>query len=98
MLSDEEFHDRREEALRRILESDARQKLIVAGPGTGKTYTFQQVLAAIEDRGLAMTFLLGLVKDLDEAIGADTDVYSFHGFARRLLHQIDGTGVTRGVH
>jgi len=98
MLSDKEFYDRRAEALRRILESDARQKLIVAGPGTGKTYTFQQVLAAIEGRGLAMTFLLGLVKDLDEAIGADTDVYSFHGFARRLLHQIDGTGVTRGVH
>lgn len=66
MLSDEEFHERRAEALRRILESDARQKLIVAGPGTGKTYTFQQVLAAIEGRGLAMTFLLGLVKDLDE--------------------------------
>lgn len=98
MLSDAEFHERRAEALKRILESDARKKLIVAGPGTGKTYTFQQVLAAIEDRGLAMTFLLGLVKDLDEAIGADTDVYSFHGFARRLLHQIDGTGVTRGVH
>ncbi len=98
MLSDEEFHERRAEALRRILESDARKKLIVAGPGTGKTYTFQQVLAAIEDRGLAMTFLLGLVKDLDEAIGANTDVYSFHGFARRLLHQIDGTGVTHGVH
>jgi hypothetical protein len=98
MLSDEEFHQRRAEALKRILESKARKKLIVAGPGTGKTYTFQQVLVPVAGRGLAMTFLLGLVRDLKDAIGADADVYSFHGFARRLLHQIDGTGVSHGVH
>lgn len=96
MLSDAEFYRRRAYALRQILESDAPRKLIVAGPGTGKTYTFQQVLTAIGERGLAMTFLLGLVRDLEDAIGADTDVYSFHGFARRLLHQLDGTGVSRG--
>ena len=97
MLSDDEYSQQRTDALQRILESQARHKLIVAGPGTGKTYTFQRVLDAADGRGLTMTFLLGLVRDLSDAIGDATDVYSFHGFARRLLHKLDGTGVTRGV-
>lgn len=97
MTTDEEYSQQRTDALQRILESRACHKLIVAGPGTGKTYTFQRVLDAVGGRGLAMTFLLGLVRDLSDAIGDTTDVYSFHGFAKRLLHRLDGTGVTRGV-
>jgi len=97
MMTDEEYSQQRTDALQRILESRARHKLIVAGPGTGKTYTFQRVLEAVDGRGLALTFLLVLVRDLSDAIGETTNVYSFHGFARRLLHQLDGTGVTKGV-
>lgn len=97
MTTDNEYSQQRTDALQRILESKACHKLIVAGPGTGKTYTFQRVLDAVDGRGLAMTFLLGLVHDLSDAIGNTTDVYSFHGFAKRLLHQLDGTGVTKGV-
>ena len=37
------------------------------------------------------------MSDLYEAIGETTDVYSFHGFARRLLHRVDGTGISRGA-
>ncbi|HEY1831363.1 MAG TPA: UvrD-helicase domain-containing protein [Acidimicrobiales bacterium] len=95
--SDDEFHERRTAALDRILDSDASLKLIVAGPGTGKTFTFGKVLEGCGGRGLAMTFLLTLVRDLQDAMGDSTDVYSFHGFARRLLHRLDGTGVSRGV-
>ena len=97
MLSDEEFAQQRTDALERIIGSKARHRLIVAGPGTGKTYTFQRVLNAVAGRGLAITFLLGLVRDLSEALGDATDVYSFHGFAKRLLHQVEGTGVTKGA-
>lgn len=86
-----------QEALQRILGSSARLKLIVVGPGTGKTFTFQWVLDETDCRGLAITFLLGVVSDLHEAIGETTDVYLFHGFARRLLHRVDGTGTSRGA-
>ena len=96
-MTDDEYSQQRTDALQRILESEARHKLIVAGPGTGKTYAFQRVLDAVNGRSLAMTFSLGLVRDLSDALGDTTDVYSFHGFAKRLLHQLDGTGVTRGV-
>ena len=68
MISDEEFSQRRTDALERILESESQRKLIVAGPGTGKTYTFQRVLEAKGGRGLAMTFLMSLVRDLDDAM------------------------------
>ena len=36
-----------------IVNSAARNKLVVAGPGTGKTFTFNQALKAVEGKGLA---------------------------------------------
>jgi ATP-dependent DNA helicase UvrD/PcrA len=36
-----------------IVDSAAAKKLVVAGPGTGKTHTFKQVLQAVEGKGLA---------------------------------------------
>lgn len=76
-----------------ILVSPARHKLIVAGPGTGKTHTFKELLQRIEGRGLAITFIIALANDLNQALGLAAekhlaDVYTFHGFCRRLLHQI----------
>jgi hypothetical protein len=38
---------RRAETSDRIVESPAPKKLIVAGPGTGKTYNFQRALEAV---------------------------------------------------
>jgi hypothetical protein len=96
-LSDPEYAEARSAALNAILQSDSRLKLIVAGPGTGKTFTFQALLGQTEGQSLAMTFLLVLVHDLDSKFDDSVDVYSFHGFARKLLHQIDVEGVTRGV-
>jgi len=93
--TDEEFAAARTAALDAILTSDAPLKLIVAGPGTGKTYTFERLIDQTEGRVLALTFLLGLVRELAAAL--DADVYSFHGFARRLLHSIRGTAVTHSV-
>jgi ATP-dependent DNA helicase UvrD/PcrA len=76
----------RQAALDAILDSDAAKKLIVAGPGTGKTYTFK---AALERAGggVALTFIRALVRDLRVAL-ADTAeiVNTFHGFAKHLLH------------
>lgn len=87
----------RAEALARILEDGSDRKLVVAGPGTGKTFTFQQLLAQSPGPNLALTFLNGLAAELEKALGDRAEVYSFHGFARRLLHTLPVGGVTNAV-
>src|SRR3989442_15728429 len=80
------FQAERQAALDAILDSDASKKLIVAGPGTGKTHTFK---AALERAGggVALTFIRALVRDLRVALaGVAEIVNTFHGFAKHLLH------------
>jgi superfamily II DNA or RNA helicase len=78
MPSDDELQAGRSAALEAILASGARLKLIVAGPGTGKTYTFQSIVNQTEGRCLVITFLQVLVKDLETKFGDSADVCSFH--------------------
>jgi superfamily I DNA/RNA helicase len=62
---------KRTEYLTAILNSDSRQKLIVAGPGTGKTYTFKELFSKHSGSGdmLALTFIRKLVHDMTEDLG-----------------------------
>jgi superfamily I DNA/RNA helicase len=83
-----------EAALRSILEeivgSDAARKIVVAGPGTGKTTLFRRLLEAREgprDGRLVLTFINNLRAELDEALGELARVFTFHGYCRRLLHR-----------
>jgi superfamily I DNA/RNA helicase len=76
----------RQAALDVILDSTASKKLIVAGPGTGKTYTFK---AALERAGggVALTFIRALVRDLRVELAETAEIVNtFHGFAKHLLH------------
>jgi superfamily I DNA/RNA helicase len=75
-----------------VVESDSPKRLIVAGPGTGKTHTFQECLAkAIErteaPKGLALTFIRNLADELEKALGQVADVNTFHGYSKHLMHQ-----------
>src|SRR5262245_25838307 len=83
-----------EAELRRILAeivgSDAARKIVVAGPGTGKTTLFRRLLEAREgprDGRLVLTFINNLRAELDEALGERARVFTFHAYCRRLLHQ-----------
>lgn len=70
-----------------ILASTATHKLIVAGPGTGKTTIFKRLLGhggAKHDR-LVLTFINNLKNDLDSSLGDLADVYTFHGYCHHLL-------------
>jgi superfamily I DNA/RNA helicase len=78
-----------------ILDSKSERKLIVAGPGTGKTFTFKGVLKTKEERGLVLTFIRNLVSDLESELGEYADVYTFHGFCRRVMHQHPPEGLTK---
>lgn len=97
-MTDQEYHAARTAVLEALLSSTARLKLIVAGPGTGKTFTFQELLRRTNGPALAMTFLLVLVRDLEGKFNDNVEVYSFHGFARKLLHRIPLGGVSSSVH
>lgn len=86
----------RAEASAGIIGSTADKKLIVAGPGTGKTYTFREALAASGGKGLALTFIRNLVVDLTSALGDLADVFTLHGYCKHLMHRHDVAGLKDG--
>jgi superfamily I DNA/RNA helicase len=86
---------RREEALAKILQSAHNKKLIVAGPGTGKTYTFRRVLENLPEgcRAVVFTLINNLADDLRglQLIGGrDVNTFTFHGYCKNLFYQAAG--------
>lgn len=85
-----------------IVNSDSEKRLIVAGPGSGKTYTFKRALSkAITDsgnaeKGLALTFIRNLVADLSDALSDVADVFTFHGFCKHQMHRHPVAGLEEG--
>jgi superfamily I DNA/RNA helicase len=77
--------------LKAILESKAPRKIIVAGAGTGKTYTFSEVLK-LNPAGanIAMTFIRLLRNDMEGSLGAYAEVRTFHEFCKKILHERKG--------
>jgi len=72
-----------------ILNSTFKKKLIIAGPGTGKTYIFKTLLKKIKNDsgevGLALTFIKNLIADLKVDLEGVADVFTFHGFCKSKL-------------
>ncbi len=78
----------RERCLEAILASRSPRKLIVAGPGTGKTYTFKKLLQSLpEGNKLALTFIRRLREDMEQKSGDIADVKTFHAYCKMLLHR-----------
>lgn len=73
-----------------LVASSARKKLVVAGPGTGKTHNFRRVL---EDAGggLALTFIRALMRELSRDLGDLAQVNTFHGYCKHVAHELGGT-------
>lgn len=81
-----------------LVASNARKRLVVAGPGTGKTHNFRRVL---EDAGggLALTFIRALMRELDHDLGDLAQVNTFHGYCKRVAHELGGTdGLSSHFH
>ena len=82
----------RQQYLAAILASNSPRKLIVAGPGTGKTHTFGKLLRSLPpDNKLALTFIRKLVADMDDEIGDVAEIKTFHAYCKMLLHQRFGS-------
>lgn len=97
--SDSDYFEDRARYTRAIIESSAPKKLIVAGPGTGKTHTFKELLKSLNsDNSLVLTFIRNLVEDLSRSLGDLARVNSFHGYCKNLLFSNSAEGLRPGLH
>jgi superfamily I DNA/RNA helicase len=72
----------------KILESTARRKLIIAGPGAGKTWTFKQLLErapGTAETRLVLTFINSLRSDLAKDLADLAIVRTFHSYCFGVL-------------
>lgn len=70
-----------------ILNSEAAYKVVVAGPGTGKTFLFNKLIES-KPYSIILTFINSLVEDLSLELYGLTDVRTLHGFARSILSKL----------
>jgi superfamily I DNA/RNA helicase len=78
------------EASDKILNSSPPKKLIVAGPGTGKTHIFSQLIMALKstpESQVVLTFINTLKADLTVSLSSLSRVYTFHGYCHYLLRK-----------
>ena len=86
-------------AIDRIVHSDSPKKLIVAGPGTGKTTLFRKLLESMSGNRktrLVLTFINNLKADLEEDLADLARVFTLHGYCQSLLRRQENlrTGLT----
>jgi len=83
--------EERRQILQSILDSKEQKKIIVAGAGTGKTFTFSEILKLNPDgANIAMTFIRLLRNDMAESLGEFAEVRTFHEFCKKILHENRG--------
>lgn len=74
----------RQKCVDAILNDPSKKKIVVAGPGTGKTYLFKQMLVG-KEKALTLTFVNALVEDLSLDLCGLSEVKTLHSFARSAL-------------
>ena len=74
----------RQKHIDEILRSRSDKKVVVAGPGTGKTYLFKKVLEG-KAKTLTLTFVNSLVEDLSLDLCGISEVRTLHSYARGIL-------------
>ncbi len=75
--------------MKQVLDSRANRRLVVAGPGTGKSHLFEAEVAKHDNKPLLMSFLRALVEEMGVRLGSQALVRTFHSFCKReflILH------------
>ena len=80
----EKANNEREKYVEAVLNSLSNNKIVVGGPGTGKTYLFKKVLEG-KRKALTLTFINHLVEDLSLELCGLSEVRTLHSFAYNLL-------------
>lgn len=77
-------------AIEKIANSPHPKKLILAGPGAGKTTLFKKLLEKNDDgerNQLVLTFINNLKDELSQKLSHLAQVLTFHGYCVKLLHE-----------
>lgn len=85
--------EERDKSIRRILESTNPKKIIISGPGTGKTYSFKALFGRKQGNYLALTFINDLADKLKKDLKGVAKSRTFHSFCKELLHKIEHEGL-----
>jgi hypothetical protein len=84
-----DYKQERENDSNKVLESPYPRKVIVGGPGTGKSYLFQAIIKKKKAEGkrsfLAITFVGKLGDELADDLAGLAETMTLHGFARRFI-------------
>jgi len=79
----------RQKDIERVLFSKHDRRVVVAGPGTGKSYLFQEVIKEAKKEGktnfLAVTFIGKLSDALADELAGLAETVTLHGLARRIV-------------
>jgi len=79
----------RKDNVDKIKNSPHPRKVVVAGPGTGKSYLFQEVIKKYKKEGkekfLAITFIGKLCDELADDLAGLSEAMTLHGFAREFV-------------
>jgi superfamily I DNA/RNA helicase len=88
MMTEEEAELRN--AIERVVASKSAKKLVVAGPGAGKTTLFKTLLKVASGNAadrLVLTFINSLKGDLEAQLSEYARVFTLHGYCFGLLHR-----------
>lgn len=83
--------EKSEKSLQEILSLEDKSKLILGGPGTGKTFLFKNVIESLPEKTniLVITFIknlaIDLKKQLSEISNRKVEVRTLHGFCKNFL-------------
>lgn len=88
----EQSQKERSEYVDKILTSISSKRVVVAGPGTGKTYLFKEILKN-KNNALTLTFVNSLVEDLSLELYGMSEVRTLHSYARSLLAELSGVKI-----
>src|SRR6266849_5117746 len=97
-MTPDELRADRDECVMKIVESTSPRKLIVAGPGTGKTTAFRGALDGNPEDNRVLTFIRNLRDGLEAGLGDKAKVQTLHGYADHILHRVGVDGLTSNFH
>jgi superfamily I DNA/RNA helicase len=86
------INEERSKLVESLIASKSQKKVVVAGPGTGKTYLFNKILAG-KKNSLTLTFVNSLVEDLSLELCGLSDVKTLHSYARSILSKSCGSNI-----
>jgi superfamily I DNA/RNA helicase len=79
----------RERHTKAVLDCVSDKIVVVAGPGTGKTWLFTELINKKAGKALTLTFINALVDDLSLGLFGLSEVRTLHSFSASILHGVN---------